>query len=538
MANTKTMHITEWNNYHFNGPFPTKVLFDIDTDRNISQLLRRYNDSAAEIQRLIQDSLDSSERLRAYGSGWSLSSVAHQQDRMLFTARLNIKKEITAGQLHGDTSFAAENLFLFQCGITVKEISEFLFKKGKALRACGASNGQTIAGAISTGVHGAAIDEGSMQDCVVGLHLIIGPGPNDIVYLERESQPALSDSFAASLNAKPIRHDGLFNAALVSLGAFGVIHGVVVEAEDRYLLKRYVKKINRTEALEIAETMDFTNAAFKIAEEVKPDGTVIRPYHYKLYINPYKPTEDFVTEIIYKKPYRDNYPDPVPFVKKAIFKDIPTWVANFAAKHKRLIPKILEALKAEAFPEVDEIIEGTLGEIFWDTSQSSAAFGCAFGIDNKDSSKALELFIKLMNDKGPIPGILSMRFVKQSKATLAFTKFPVTCVLEVDGIPWKPNENMISLNDFLTEVIKSFIDNHINFALHWGKNAPWHFPGLVDIMFGNTDDEWKDMRSALLSKQMADMFSNDFLNTVKLADYRANLTGAAADLKNLIAATG
>ena len=128
MANTKTMHITEWNNYHFNGPFPTKVLFDIDTDRNISQLLRRYNDSAAEIQRLIQDSMDNSERLRAYGSSWSLSNVAHQQDRMLFNARLNIKKEITAGQLHANTAFSEENLFLFQCGTTVKEISEFLLK--------------------------------------------------------------------------------------------------------------------------------------------------------------------------------------------------------------------------------------------------------------------------------------------------------------------------------------------------------------------------------------------------------------------------
>lgn len=538
MASTKTMHISTWDNYHFNGPFPTKTLFDINTDRNIRQLLQRYNDSATEIQRLIQDSIDNNERMRAYGSAWSLSNVAHQQDRMLFNARLNIKQEIKDDNLHELTPHLAENLFLFQCGTTVKEISEYLFDRGKSLKACGASNGQTIAGAISTGVHGAAIEDGSIQDCVVGLQLIIGPGANDIVYLERESEPALNDEFAVSIHAKPIRHDALFNAALVSLGAFGIIHGVVVEAEDLYLLKRYVKKISKADAMQIAETMDFQNANFRIDEEVKPDGKVNEPYHYKLYINPYKPAEDFVTEIIYKKEYRDNYPDPVPFVKKAIFKDIPTWVSNFAAKHKRLIPKILEALKSEAFPEVDDNIEGTLGEIFWDTSQSSAAFGCAFGIKHTDSSKAMELFIKLMNEKGPIPGILSMRFVKQSAGTLAFTKFPVTCVLEVDGIPWKPNDNMISLNDFLTEVIKSFNSNNINFALHWGKNAPWNFPGLIDIMFGDADDEWKDMRSALLTKQMADIFSNDFLNTVKLSDYRINLTGDAATLRTLIEANG
>ena len=180
--------------------------------------------------------------------------------------------------------------------------------------------------------------------------------------------------------------------------------------------------------------------------------------------------------------------------------------------------------------------EGTLGETFWDTAQSSKAFGCAFGIDISDTHKALDLFIDLMNDKGPIPGILSMRFVKGSDATLSFTRFSTTCVLEVDGVPWIGNQNMISLDDFLTEVIKSFKENNINFTMHWGKNAPWSFPNLIDTMYGNADDEWKDMRSVLLSKQMADLFSNDFLNTVKLSDYRVNVPAEFTHLRDMIAA--
>ena len=531
-----TRHITEWNNYHFNGPLPTRVLFDIDTDRTITSLIERYNDSAHEIQLLLKDSIDNNERFRAYGSAWSLSNIAHQGDRMLFNSRLNIKIEIADNQLHASSAYKPANLFLFQCGITIKEISEFLLKKNKSLKTCGASNGQTIAGSISTGIHGSAIDVGSVQDYVVGIQLITGPGPNNLVYIERETRPALNDDFGKSIKSKVIRDDRLFNAALVSLGSFGVIHGVVVEAEDIFLLKRYVKKINRADAMQIAQSMDFTNATFQIKEEIQSDGTVNRPYHYKLYINPYNPAEDFVTEIIYKKPYRTNYPNPIPFIKNSIFKDIPTWIANFAAKHKRIIPKIVEALRSEAFPTIDDNIEGTLGEIFWDTSQSSAAFGCGFGIDKSDTPRAVELFIKLMNEKGPIPGILSTRYVKASEATLAFTKFPTTCILEVDGIPWKGNQDMITLEDFLIEVIKAFKDNNINFTLHWGKNAPWSFPNLVDIMYGKSDDEWKDMRSVLLSKQMADMFSNDFLNTVKLSDYRVNLPGNLIALRDLIAA--
>lgn len=517
MAHTKTIHIGQWDNYHFNGPFPTKTLFDISNDKHIPALVDRYNDAAKEIQRLIQDSVDNNERFRAFGSGWSLSTIAHQKDRMLFNAMLNIKLPITDNFYHPQTTYAKGNLFFFQCGITVKEISEFLYKKGKSLKTCGASNGQTIGGAMSTGVHGSAIDVGSIQDYIVGINLIIGNGPTDIVYVERKSKPALTDDFALSINARVMRDDDLFNAALVSLGSFGMIHGVAVEAEDLYLLKRYVKRINRTDALQIAENMNFSIANFKVAEEQDANGQAIRPYHYKLYINPYKKDEDFVAEIIYKKPFRVNYPDPIPRVKKNIFKDIPDWIASFAAKHRRFIPAILGALQAQAFPKLDEVVEGTLGEIFWDTTNQGAAFGSAIGIDNKDATKALDVMEKLMLEKGPIPGILSMRFVKASKATLAFTKFPMTCILEVDGILWQGNQNMISLEEFLRAMVEALMASGIQFTFHWGKHAAWDFPGLIDYMYGEKDNQWKNIRNGLLSKRMGDIFSNQFLDTIKLS---------------------
>jgi len=74
----------------------------------------------------------------------------------------------------------------------------------------------------------------------VGLNLIVGPNPNDIVYLEPHSKPALNGTFHNKIEARIVRNDDLFNAALVGLGSFGFIHGVVIEAEDRYLLSRYI----------------------------------------------------------------------------------------------------------------------------------------------------------------------------------------------------------------------------------------------------------------------------------------------------------
>jgi hypothetical protein len=524
MADTKTYFIGQWDTFHNNGPFPTKILYDLQLERpeNMPSVIDRYNDAASEVQQLIQDCINHNERFRAYGSGWSLSEIAHQQDRMLYTGRMNLKKTIDQEELHSLSIYNKNDLYFFECGITIKEVSEFLFAHGKSLKTSGGSNGQTIAGVVSTGVHGSAFDVGAIQDSVAGLNLIIGPGPNDNVYIERHTQPALNNDFAKKIRARVIRNDGLFYAALVGLGSFGFIHGVLIETENLFLLKRYTFKIKPEQALKLGETLNFRDSDFKIPSELDVDGKGKRPYHYKVYINPYNKAEDYVIEIIYKKDYRSGYPNPIPGIKKAIYKDLSTWIARFAEKHSRLIPKFIGALKGQIFPALDAEMEGTLKEIFWDTTHKGPAFAFTFGVDLSDTRKALKLFIKVVNEDGPIPGAMALRFVKASKATLAFTKFPMTCILEMDGILWKGNGNMISLEDIQKKLLEAFINAGIKFTIHWGKNAAWSFPGLLDYMYGNNDDIWKDYRSALLSKQMADLFSNDFLNMVKLSDYRVN----------------
>ena len=151
------------------------------------------------------------------------------------------------------------------------------------------------------------------------------------------------------------------------------------------------------------------------------------------------------------------------------------------------------------------------------------AFAFTFGIDNKDTREALNLFIRVVNEEGPVPGAIALRFIKASKATLAFTRFPMTCILEMDGILWKGGDTMISFEDFQRKLLEAFMAKGIKFTIHWGKNAIWSFPGLIDYMYGDNDDVWKNYRSALLSKQMADIFSNKFLDATKLSDYRVNV---------------
>ena len=518
MATTKSKQLKKWDTLHNNGPFPLKLLYQtkLEGERIMPDKIERYNDAALEIQRLLKETSDSDEGFRAYGSAWSMNNIASHKDRMHFNGFMNISLPILADQCHKDSSYDPTNLFLFECGNTIKEISEILAENGKSLKTSGASNGQTIAGCISTGVHGAGVDAGSVQDYVVGLNLIIGPNPDDIVYIEPKSKPALKDDFVKTLNCRIIRDDQLFYAALVGLGSFGFIHGVVIEAETIFLLNRYVKKIPRTLAFQLAKTMDFKNSTFVIPEETDAQGKGLRPFHYKIFINQYSAEKDCVVELMYKKPYRETYPDPFPVIKESLYRDLIHLFVKLAEKFPKSIPWLVKRLRKTILPAVNEETTGMLKEIFWDAPYQGPAFACSFGVDHKHSKTVMDLLGKLTRDEGPIPGIFALRFVKQTKATIGMTKFPITCMIEIDGVLWKKTRKIMSLEEYSRRMIEVLQDNNIPFTIHWGKNSDWKFPGLVDHMFGNKAKEWKRQRSSLLSSEMQNLFSNKFLKTIKL----------------------
>jgi len=518
MATTKSKQLKEWDTLHNNGPFPLKLLYQtkLEGERIMPKKIDRYNDATKEIQRLIKETNDSSQGFRAYGSAWSMNNIASHKDRMHYNGFMNISLPIHANDCHQDNTYDPTNLFLFECGNTIKEISEILAENGKSLKTSGASNGQTIAGCISTGVHGAGLDVGSVQDYIVGLNLIIGPNANDIVYIEPKSRPALSDSFVSNFNARVIRDDDLFYAALVSLGSFGFIHGVVIDAEPIFLLNRYVKKIPKTLAFKMANTMDFKNSAFKIPKETDALGKGNRPFHYKIFINQYSDESDCVVELMYKKPYREDYPDPFPVIKESLYKDLIYLFVKLAEKFPKSIPWLVKRLRKTILPKVDEETTGMLKEIFWDAPYQGPAFACSFGVDHKHAEKAMHLLGKLTRDEGPIPGIFALRFVKQTKATLGFTKFPITCMIEIDGVLWKKTRKIMSLEEFSRRMIEVLQQNNIPFTIHWGKNSDWKFPGLVDHMFGQNKEKWIKQREKLLSTEMQALFSNNFLRTVGL----------------------
>ena len=222
---------------------------------------------------------------------------------------------------------------------------------------------------------------------------------------------------------------------------------------------------------------------------------------------------------MYKKPYTTPYPDPFPIIKESIYRDLIYVFIKIAETFPRSIPWLIKRLRKTIMPlnDLEKVVTGTLPEIFWDAPYQGAAFACSFGVDHKDSAKTLKVLTDLTVDEGPIPGIFAMRFVKQSEATLAFTKFPVTCMLEIDGVIWKPNRRLMSLTQYGRRMIEELKKHNIPFSLHWGKNADWQFPGLLEHMFDSDSiKSWKKARASLLSPEMAELFTNKFMIDVGL----------------------
>lgn len=537
MAFTKEFFPQQLATFHENGPWPLKRLLETITDdsHDISDPYVTYVNNSNEIRRVLKDCLSRNEGFRAFGSLWSLSNLPHHEDNMHHHHSMNIKIKINSADLHQNSTYDHNNLKFVECGNRIKEISTWLHKTNKSLKTSGASNGQTIAGAISTGVHGSALDFGSVQDFVVGLNLITGPNENDVIYLERASRTALNDQFAAKIKARIIRDDDMFNCALVSLGAFGFIHGVVIEVQDVFLLKRYFGIIEQCDAIKLGKTLNFDDAPTvihtfqnEIADEVE-GGTGIRPYHYKIYVNPYKPKKAFTTEIIYKKPFISGASSPFSALANTVSPDLLSFVSKIMYGKPCTVRAFLKIAHKSFLPKTDErAITGRLADIFFDSFHQGAAFAFSVGFDHKYVEDGLSIFREVLAGKKGIrlPAAIGIRFVKASEATLAFTKFPVTCAMEVNGVlpRHKPGKNnsartkaLQRVDTFSKRVIEEFDKKGIPFTLHWGKGAPWEKAGLVDNMYGPRADLWRMNRKKLLGPAgTEELFANKFTRDIGL----------------------
>lgn len=515
-------NFTEWENCHqnFKHSFKKDASYKLRMPDNTASDEDNYRGVTANMQWLIQHAIDNGQQLRAMGSGWSFSEVAISEGGIIDTKSLNLAFNIGKNFVSDDYSGDYQNLFLVECGTSIDELNEMLEERGdfkRCLRASGASNGQSIAGATSTGTHGSAFNVGAVHDSIVGLHIVVGP--NRHVWLERKSYPVASDQFIAWLGAEAIRDDDTFNAAVVSFGSFGIIHGILLETEPIFLLEeKRSGQIAYTQQLKDAiDTLSLSDLFNTLG--LPPDDAEKQLYHFEVIVNPhhFKPDDaewGVYMKTIYKKaygPYTKRPADTDGFTYGNHTLGVIEFLMDDTGFTLNVVPKLVNKLFPLAFKPGDPIT-GTIGEIFTNTKFRGKVASAAIGIDIKHASDVIEIALDV-NKNSPFAGAIALRFVKGTKALLGFTHFPKTCILELDGVDAEGSR------DFFKKVWLKLEESDIPYTLHWGKINFLLTPERVRKMYGDENvNKWLACRSALLDPECRKVFNNKFLEQCGLSE--------------------
>jgi hypothetical protein len=416
------------------------------------------------------------------------------RDIMINTTPLNFHSVGLSSEFVATTNVDPARLVWAQCGTSVMELSESLEARGLSLPTSGASNGQTICGAIATGTHGSAIDVGSMQDYMLGLHVIVDGGRH--YWIERASKPVVSDAFCAMLGATLIRDDRLFRAAVVSFGSFGIVHAVLFEAEPIYLLEVH-RRIGDWHSMAKAVCALDTDAL-----DLPYPGE--KPFHLDVHLNPYcvKPGRPCaVVTAMYK---RHGEPVPLPrrdgtaLVPGADLLGVAGALARLAPNR---VPKMVDRLFDAMVKATDRPPLGTHGQVFGPTGLIGKSLSMEVGVSLADSSAALETLVETARAH-EYPGVIGLRFVRGSDASLAFTRFDTTCTIEMTGAGGPQTL------EFYNHAWSALESRRLPFTLHWGKVNNTSAANIRARFGAEAVDEWIAARETLLGPAGRDMFSS------------------------------
>lgn len=523
-----------WENAHqnFRHRFKPGASYTLRVFSNESRL-EDYNATTANMQWLIRNAINTGSPLRAMGSNWSFSPVAMCNGGMLNTRALNLRFTLgnsSLSQAYLRSGKTKEDLMFVQCGMGMLELNEVLeLRYRRSIRASGGSNGQTIAGATATGTHGGALYTGAVHDTIAGLHLVTGP--NRHVWIEKASAPAVSDEFIRALGAEAIRDDDMFNAAVVSFGSFGIIHGVLLQTEPLFLLEEYrfdnvpytdemKGAISRQDMVALRAFLnrlaDESGLPASLRVKLPAESETRKLYHLEVALNPHDFERGSKEKGIY---IRTFYKTPCPPGYRPVHSRIESGL-TYSRDLNGIISRVLDAAgpvvnMLTVKPLVNALFKSTLraaqpkpitiGETFRHTRFKGQIASAAIAVATSDVFRVVEVIVDL-NKQRPFAGGVALRFVKGTSATLGFTRFDKTCVLEMDGVDADITRR------FFEKVWMRLEAEGVPYTLHWGKINFILNEQRVRRMYGDANvDGWLRCRAALLDEATRGVFTNDFM---------------------------
>jgi len=214
-------------------------------------------------------------RVRAVGSSWSFTGIAKAVDGIGYTVETHGLNKIIDHVITPDvlTSAAPDASFLVhvEAGIVLSDLMKILDVKitklgsGLAPFTMGGSCGQTLVGAISTSVHGADIDRGPLPNAVRAIHLVGAGGAQH--WIEPDQRRITNSAKLASRLGPSVQihyDDDMFDAAVVSLGALGIIYSVVMEVRTQYDL---IETVDQKPWSVVRSTLQWSNFEAKHGDQ-------------------------------------------------------------------------------------------------------------------------------------------------------------------------------------------------------------------------------------------------------------------------------
>ncbi len=165
-----------------------------------------YPTTVEEVQQLVKKH----SKLKALGTRHCFNNIADSRDNLLSTSKMNKVVSIDA----------KESTVTVEAGIKYGELAPYLDAKGYALHNLASLPHISVGGSITTATHGSGIKNGNLASAVTGLEVVIADG--SIVHLSKAADPEK------------------LNAAVVGLGAIGIITKVTLQIQPTYMVKQNV----------------------------------------------------------------------------------------------------------------------------------------------------------------------------------------------------------------------------------------------------------------------------------------------------------
>ena len=212
----KDLQQTVWTPKHLTFEQSLQGVFRLDNPVGGTNEAR-YKATARNLQRLLGEAVAKGVHIKLYGGTWSMSRCAATDGWIIGTKSLNLLFHLRERSIRPQYTGDKEALWLAQGGCSIAGLTRALKPFGQSLPACGASNGQTIAGAIATGTHGTGARLHGIASSVTGLTMTLADG--------------------SVLQCSAEQHPDVFQAARVGLGALGVVTEVELQCVPAFRLQ-------------------------------------------------------------------------------------------------------------------------------------------------------------------------------------------------------------------------------------------------------------------------------------------------------------